>query len=120
MKICLIDDERDMTELTGSLLKFSGFDVETLNDPVEGLARLKANPFDAVVVDIMMPELDGLTLMKELRQAESYKTTPIFALSAKKLKDDERKFMLDADIHFVQKPFEPRRLVTLIKETLGA
>ncbi|MFH1724251.1 MAG: response regulator [Elusimicrobiota bacterium] len=118
-KICLIDDEKDFTELTGTLLGFHGFQVEAINNPVVGLERLKQASFDVVVVDIMMPQMNGLDLMEKLRAEEAYAKTPIFALSAKKLSDEERKFLLTNDIHFVQKPFTPRRLVDLIRETLG-
>lgn len=112
-RICLIDDEADFTELTGTLLGFHGYDVSTFNNPVEGLAEAAKSSFDALVVDIMMPELDGLSVMRALRGG-AYPSAPLFALSAKRLSDDERKFLLENKIHYVQKPFEPRRLVDLI------
>ena len=116
-RICLIDDEADFTELTGTLLGFHGYDVSTYNNPVEGLQEATKTSFDALVVDIMMPELDGLSIMRTLREG-AYPSTPLFALSAKRLSDDERKFLLEKKIHYVQKPFEPRRLVDLIAKAL--
>ena len=118
-KIALIDDEKDFTELTGSLLGFHGFQVVTFNNPVEGLERLKKESFDAVVADIMMPQMNGLELLEKLRKTKAYAKTPLFALSAKKLTDKDRKFLLVNDIHFVQKPFEPRRLVEMIRGVLA-
>lgn len=117
-RICLIDDERDFTELAGTLLGFQGYTVVTYNDSKEGLAAVRNANFDAVVVDIMMPQMDGLTVMRALRQS-GHEKAPLFALSAKRLSDEERKFLLTNDIHFVQKPFEPRRLVELIREALA-
>ncbi|MDE2290765.1 MAG: response regulator transcription factor [Elusimicrobia bacterium] len=114
-RVCLIDDERDFTDLTGTLLSFHGYDVKSYNDPNEGLEAVKKGSYDVVVVDIMMPLLDGLTLMRELREGKHHNSA-LFALSAKKLSDEERKFLLANDIHFVPKPFEPRRLVELIKK----
>lgn len=117
-RICLIDDEKDFTELAGTLLGFQGYAVTTYNDSKEGLAAVQSSDFDAVVVDIMMPNMDGITVMRTLRQA-GHEKAPLFALSAKRLSDEERKFLLTNDIHFVQKPFEPRRLVELIREALA-
>lgn len=118
-RICLIDDEHDFTELTSTLLGFHGYQVTTYNDPVSGLDEASKAAFDALVVDIMMPELDGLSVMKALR-AGAYKETPLFALSAKRLSDEERKFLLENKIHYVQKPFEPRRLVDLIGKAFSS
>jgi len=118
-KVFLIDDEKDFTELTGTLLGFHGFQVETNNNPIEGLEKLKKTPFDAVVIDIMMPQMSGLKVMETLRGLDAYAKAPLFALSAKKLSDAERKFLLTSGIHFIQKPFEPRRLVDLIREALA-
>ena len=117
-RICLIDDEHDFTELTGTLLGFQGYAVTTFNDSREGLAAVQKGDFDVVVVDIMMPHMDGLTVMRTLRET-GHDKTPLFALSAKRLSDEERKFLLTSGIHFVQKPFEPRRLVELIREALA-
>ena len=118
-RICLIDDEPDFTDITGTLLEFQGYEVKTYNDPREGLDAVNAGSFDAVVIDIMMPHMDGLTLMRSLRSG-AYGKSPLFALSAKRLSDEERKFLLTNEIHFVPKPFEPRRLVELIGKALGA
>ncbi|MBI5596583.1 MAG: response regulator transcription factor [Elusimicrobia bacterium] len=117
-RICLIDDERDFTELAGTLLGFQGYAVTTYNDSQEGLAAVQGASFDAVVVDIMMPKMDGISVMRSLRQT-GHEKGPLFALSAKRLSDEERKFLLTNNIHFVQKPFEPRRLVELIREALA-
>ena len=66
-RICLIDDEKDFTELTGTLLGFNGFDVVTVNNPIEGLELVQKDSFDAVVIDIMMPQMNGLEVMEKLR-----------------------------------------------------
>ncbi len=116
-KVCLIDDEIDFTELTGTLLSLQGYEVTSFNDPALGLAAIKAGGFDAVVVDLMMPTLDGFSIMRAIRK-DSMTQAPVFALSAKKLSDEERRFILDHGVTFVQKPFEPRRLVELIRRTL--
>ena len=117
-KIFLIDDEHDFTELTRALFEFQGFEVEAVNDPLEGFERLQATLFDAIVVDIMMPEMDGLTLVSKVRKINKYKKTPLFILSAKKLESDERKQLLNQNVHFIAKPFEPQRLVEIVADSL--
>lgn len=119
-RICLIDDEKDFTELLGSLLEFNGFEVEKINDSAEALPRLEQGGFDAVVADMMMPGMDGLTLIKKLRGGRTHALTPIFVLTCKQLTDEERTELLTQRAHFVAKPFEPRRLVELIRQALPA
>ncbi len=117
-KICLIDDEKDCTELLGSILNFNGFEAEMINNPIAGFERCKEASFDAVVVDLMMPGMDGMTLIKGLRGIKAYEDTPIFVLTCKQLNDDERSFLLNQKVHFVAKPFDPRRLVDQIRQAL--
>ena len=118
-RVLLIDDEKDMTELVSAVLRLNGFEVEACNEPARGLERLRAEKFDAVTVDLMMPGVDGFSLIKEIRGLMSHSSAPIFVISAKTLVDDERKFLLTSKIHFIQKPFSPRRLVQLIKDSLA-
>ena len=117
-KIFLIDDETDFTELAKSVLSFNGFEVETSNDPKASLKKLLEGTYDAVVVDLMMPDMDGFSLVRNLRRDGRYAQTPIFVMSAKKLKDEERKALLLHNVQFVPKPFEPNRLVELIKQAV--
>ena len=117
-KIFLIDDESDFTELSKSVLSFSGFEVETSNDPEASLKKLLEGSYDAVLVDLMMPGMDGFSLVRSLRQDVRYAHTPIFVMSAKKLKDEERKTLLLHKVQFVPKPFEPNRLVDLVKQAV--
>lgn len=117
-RVCLVDDEKDFTELLGSLLEFNGFEVEKLNDPAEALARIEAGGFDAVVADMMMPGMDGLSLIRKLRANPARALIPVFVLTCKQLTDEERTEILTHRAHFVAKPFEPRRLVELIRQTL--
>jgi CheY-like chemotaxis protein len=119
-KVLLIDDEPDMTELASAVLRLNGFEVEAVNEPAAGLARLREQAFDVVTVDLMMPQVKGLVLVDQIRALPGYAATPLFAISAKHLSDDERKLLLLRRVHFVQKPFSPRQLVQLIRDSLPA
>lgn len=116
-RICLIDDEKDFTDLTGALLRLNGFEVDAYNRPVAGLAAARNGSFDAVVADIMMPDLDGIALLRSLREGAG-ESLKLFALSAKKLTDEDRHFLLTNKIQVIRKPFDPRRFVEMLRTAL--
>jgi CheY-like chemotaxis protein len=118
-KILLIDDERDFTELTGTLLDFHELSVDTVNDPLEAIKAAEKTHYDLIVTDIMMPNMNGFELIENLRRLDNYRKTPIIVLTAKQLSDEERKILLRNDVHFQMKPFEPLGLVEQIRQLVG-
>lgn len=118
-KILLIDDERDFTELTGTLLDFHELSVDTVNDPLEAIKATEKTRYDLIVTDIMMPNMNGFELIENLRNLNDYRKTPIIVLTAKQLSDEERKFLLQHDVHFQTKPFEPLGLVEQIRQLVS-
>lgn len=113
-RVFLIDDEVEMTQLVGALLKFKGYQLESSNDPEAALERLLVEDFDVVVMDLMMPRLDGLALLEILRSKG--RAMPVIVLSAKSLEDDERKALLAFGARFVPKPVSPTRLVQIVQD----
>ena len=81
-KILVVDDEPDFCEIVKGQLEKEGFDVELAYDGVEGLEKVKANPPDAIVLDVMMPEKDGYTVCSELKKDDKYPDIPILMLTA--------------------------------------
>jgi two-component system alkaline phosphatase synthesis response regulator PhoP len=81
-KILVVDDEPDFCEIVKGQLEKEGFDVELAYDGVEGLEKVKANPPDAIVLDVMMPEKDGYTVCSELKKDDKYSDIPILMLTA--------------------------------------
>ena len=81
-KILVIDDEPDFAAIVQSNLKKEGFEVEVAYDGVEGLEKVKQNPPDAIVLDVMMPEKDGYEVCSELKKDEKYQNIPIVMLTA--------------------------------------
>lgn len=120
MNVLLIDDERDFTELAGTLLDFHDITVEAVNDPVVVEERVKTNKFDLIVTDIMMPKLNGFQVIETVRAQAHNAAVPIIVLTAKPLTDEERKFLLRNDAHFLMKPFEPLALVEMIRGLTAA
>jgi len=78
-KIIVIDDDTAVTDLLSVLLKSHGFDVRATNNSTEGLSFIREEEFDLVILDLMMPEMDGWEICKEVR---SFSKVPIIVLSA--------------------------------------
>lgn len=81
-RILVVDDEPDFCSIVASQLEKEGFDVELAYNGVEGIAKVEANPPDAIVLDVMMPEKDGYTVCKELKESDKYRDIPILLLTA--------------------------------------
>ncbi|MDA3897331.1 MAG: response regulator [Desulfobacteraceae bacterium] len=81
-RILIVDDEPDFVSIVKKNLEKGGFDVDVAYDGVEGIEKVKANPPDAIVLDVMMPEKDGYTVCSELKADEKYNNIPILLLTA--------------------------------------
>jgi len=81
-RILLVDDEPDFCSIVQGQLEKEGFDVEVAYDGVEGLEKVKANPPDAIILDVMMPEMDGYEACKKLKSDDKYADIPILMLTA--------------------------------------
>jgi len=119
-KILIVDDEPDITFVMKLSLELEGFNVEAFNDPMLALNKFKPGMYDLLILDINMPNLDGLTLWYKLKDMDK-KVKGIF-LTAIDYVDDKRSrenlLSLNRKI-FVKKPIEPRTFVRIVKAELG-
>lgn len=81
-RILVVDDEPDFASIVQENLKKEGFEVEIAYDGVEGLEKVKANPPDAIVLDVMMPEMDGYEMCAKVKADQQYRDIPIVLLTA--------------------------------------
>ncbi len=81
-RILVVDDEPDFCSIVQGQLEKEGFEVELAYNGVEGMEKVKANPPDAVVLDVMMPEKDGYEMCKELKADEKLSNIPVLLLTA--------------------------------------
>jgi len=81
-RIVVVDDEPDVAAIVQKNLQKEGFDVEVAYDGVQAMDKIKANPPDAIVLDVMMPEKDGYEVCKELKESDEYCDIPIVMLTA--------------------------------------
>ncbi len=81
-RILVVDDEPDFVALVKKNLEQEGYAVEVAYNGVEAIQKVKANPPDAMVLDVMMPEMDGFEVCTELRKDDQYEDIPIILLTA--------------------------------------
>ena len=119
-RILIIDDEDDIREVAAlSLETIAGWQVITANSGAQGLARAIEHQPDAILLDVMMPVMDGPTTFRELRKNPLTARIPVLLLTAKVQSSDQRRFA-DLGVQAILfKPFDPLTLSTQIAETLG-
>lgn len=117
-KILVVDDEPDAIELIKFNLKAAGYEIITAADGEEALKKARATLPDLIILDLMLPEVDGLEVCKILRRDSRVSATPIIMLTAKAAEIDRVLGLeLGAD-DYVTKPFSPRELVLRVKRLL--
>ncbi|HMP81348.1 MAG TPA: response regulator [Verrucomicrobiota bacterium] len=118
-KILVVDDDSDTLELLQFILKKAGYAVGTARDGVEALKKVCSLSPDLVVVDLMMPEIDGLGVCETIRSNPMTSRIPIVMLTA--VTSQMARFSgLEAGANeFVTKPFSPKVLVSRIEELIG-
>ena len=118
-KILIVDDEAYIVHILEFSLGMEGYEVVTAFDGEEALAKVEREHPDLVVLDIMMPKLDGYETCRRLKSDEATKHIPVILLSAKGRNVDQ-KVGLDAGAdEYITKPFSPRKLVEKIGSFLG-
>ncbi|MGC4013731.1 MAG: response regulator [Luteolibacter sp.] len=110
------DDVRNIFALTG-LLENRGVKLQIARNGLEAIAALEKNepPIELVLMDVMMPEMDGLTAMREIRKRDAWKKLPIIALTAKAMKSDQEQCFAAGASDYLSKPLDVEKLLSLIR-----
>lgn len=117
-KILIIDDTELMVQMIADILAGEGYDVVSANNGTDGIRMVMTHKPDLVLLDVIMPGLDGFEVCRLLRQDESNNLMPIIMLTAQGNEDDKLTGLeLGAD-DYITKPFNPRELVSRVKNTL--
>jgi two-component system phosphate regulon response regulator PhoB len=115
MRILIIEDERDLTELLAYNLHREGYETVTANDGQEGLRKAQMLLPDLIILDLMLPLMNGQDVLRELRAGERTRGIPVVILTARAEETDQIVgFSLGAD-DYVTKPFSPKVLMQRIK-----
>lgn len=114
-KILIIEDDSSIAELQKDYLEVAGFEVKVCADGSEGLKDIRENDYDLLILDIMLPSMDGLDILRSIKDE---KEIPVLLVSAKKEEIDKIKGLsLGAD-DYITKPFSPGELVARVKAHL--
>jgi CheY-like chemotaxis protein/CHASE3 domain sensor protein len=114
-KVLIVDDDiRNVYSLTNAL-EPEGMNCITAENGKEALKALKANEFDIVLMDVMMPEMDGYEATREIRKMDKFKKLPIIALTAKAMKGDREKCLSVGMSDYISKPLNVERLLSLMR-----
>jgi two-component system alkaline phosphatase synthesis response regulator PhoP len=118
-KILIVDDEKQLVSLVGLHMKMSGYDVLSAADGEKALTIVREENPDLVILDLMLPKIDGFEVCKRLRAESKIWNTPVIMLTARSESMDKLKgFECGAD-DYVTKPFSPRELVARVKRVLA-
>ena len=112
MKILLVEDEEDLLDVVGAALRENGFAVDLAGDGPTGLAKAKTNDYDAVVLDLMLPQMDGWTVLSRLRETNS---TPVLILTVRDAVADRVAGLNRGADDYLTKPFELDELIARLR-----
>ena len=117
-RILIVDDDRFSARMVGNVLRSAGFDTRTCTEPQKALDLIGADPPDLVILDVMMPGMDGFDLCRSVRSSPTLQLLPIVFLTARgNVEHRVRGFAVGAN-DYLAKPFEPKELVARVRSHL--
>ncbi|MEI7553869.1 response regulator [Candidatus Chlorohelix sp.] len=117
-KILVIDDEPGIVDIVETNLLGEGFEVISAKDGKEGLDKIRSEFPDLVILDVMMPEMDGWQVLRELEKEPETAGIPVIMLTAKAADEDYIYGLEEGAVEYLTKPFFPQELINRIKITL--
>ena len=117
-KILMVDDEPDLVELASYNLKKEGFSVTSAEDGEEALQLIRGKPFDLIILDLMLPGIQGLELCRILKNSPKTENIPIVMLTAKGDVSEKVHGLESGADDYITKPFSPKELIARIKAVL--
>ncbi len=119
-RILLVDDEPSIVKMVGKRLEVEGFDVLIAMDGQDGLAKAQAERPDLIILDLMLPKLNGFEVCTMLKQDTRYQKIPIILFTAKAQEKDEKMGLECGANAFVRKPFRAQELMEQIRALIAA
>ncbi|MBE7087519.1 MAG: response regulator transcription factor [Clostridiales bacterium] len=116
MKVLLVDDERQLTSAIAVILKQNKFSVDVSYDGEDGLDKALTDIYDVIILDVMMPKMDGITVLKHLRKNKI--STPVLILSAKSEVIDRIEGLNNGADDYLTKPFDTNELLARVRALL--
>jgi two-component system chemotaxis response regulator CheY len=117
--ILAVDDSASIRQMVAFTLKSAGYDVVEAVDGVDGLDKAKAKKADLILTDQNMPRMDGLTLIRNLRDLAQYKTVPILMLTTESSDAMKSQGRSAGATGWLVKPFDPQKLIEVVRKVIG-
>ncbi|TET90420.1 MAG: response regulator transcription factor [Methanomassiliicoccales archaeon] len=118
-KILVVDDEKNIVDLVGMILEAEGFDVSKAMSGPEGISKTQKEKPDLVLLDIMMPEMDGWVVYRKLKENPKTKNIPVAMLTVKAQTIDKEMALDVIGVEdYITKPFTPEELVERVQKLL--
>lgn len=125
-KILVVDDDPDILEAITMILEARGFEAIRANNGIEGLGRIENNKPDLIIMDLLMPKMDGFTMFKTLQEAKwsKYKKIPVLILTSVREDASRRRYELETGKElsaddYLEKPFSPDLLLERVNKLLA-
>ena len=118
-KILIVDDSVSIRKSVSFVLSNEGFEVIEAEDGIDGLKKAEETQCSLVITDINMPNMNGIDLIKSLRQLVAYKFVPIIALTTESQDDKMQEGKAAGATGWIVKPFTSEKLVAIVKKILG-
>lgn len=119
-RILIIDDEERIREVVSACLEdLGGWETAIAASGMEGLSKAQQKAFDAIILDVSMPDLDGFTIFQKLQTHSATQSIPVILLTAKVLPEDKAKFAAMDVAGVLTKPFNPVTISTQVAQLLG-
>ena len=121
LKVLLVEDNPTNQKITSTILQRQGWEIKCANNGKEAVEMAGKEAFDLILMDVQMPEMDGITATKIIREREKQlnKHTPIIALTAHAFEEDRQKCLKAGMDAYITKPIEVKRLQKVVKDILG-
>jgi len=117
--ILAVDDSASIRSMVSFTLKSAGYDVVEAVDGVDALNKAKKAPMNLVLTDHNMPRMDGLTLVRSLRELPDYRAAPILSLTTESSQEMKNQGKAAGATGWMVKPFDPQRLLDVVRKVLG-
>ena len=116
--IMTVDDSPSITKVVTMTLKGAGYEVVDAGDGRQALTKIKTVKIDMLITDLNMPNMDGITLIKEVRKDEKYKWIPIIMLTTESQDSKKQEGKAAGASGWIVKPFTPEQLLAVVKKVL--
>lgn len=117
-KILIVDDSESIREVVSFTLENEGFEVLVANDGTDALKFLDGREIDMIITDLHMPEMDGITLIKHVREMETYQRIPILFLTTESQTAKKMEAKEAGATGWIIKPFVPAKLIAALQKVL--